>query len=129
MHHARGCRASVLTWDFLQRHLLTVTGAAADPGDVHRPFAFGATQIVAWILVVVVGSLGAAAGMGGGCPAPAACGRLLAVRVRVARSRVRLTLTACRRRRPVLRPSVFRAAQLWRQGVGGALFRRGHRCA
>ncbi len=61
--------------------------------------------------------------------APAARGRLPVVRVRVARSPAGPTLTACRRRRPVLRPPVLRAAQLWRQGVGGAVFSRGHWCA
>jgi len=51
-------------WELIMRHLLTATGV--EPEDVHRRFTFGAREIIAWLLVIVVSSLGAAAGMGGG---------------------------------------------------------------
>ncbi len=51
-------------WELIKRHLLTATGV--EPDDVHRRFTFGAREIIAWLLVIVVSSLGAAAGMGGG---------------------------------------------------------------
>ena len=70
------CRAS--PWELLPRHLLTAPApsAAVDPADVHRNFTFGAREVIAWILVILVGGLGAAVGMGGALPClryPAAC--------------------------------------------------------